>query len=129
MGTRSLTAFIIKGREEIEFATMYRQFDGYPHGHGVELAEFISGGQERLYNGIGCLAAQVVAHFKITREVGGIYLEIPGDRGLGEEYLYKVYTNDKGQLMMLCYDVDEEKTIFIGTPKKFIQKYKVKETA
>jgi hypothetical protein len=129
MGTRSLTAFIIKGKPDREFATMYRQFDGYPEGHGVELAEFISGGQERLYNGIGCLAAQVVAHFKITMEVGGIYLEIPASRGYDEEYIYEVYTNSKGQLMMSCYEVWRGKTIFVGTPEKFIQKYKVKETA
>jgi len=127
MGTRSLTAFIIKGREEIEFATMYRQFDGYPEGHGVELAELIIGEEERLYNGIGCLAAQVIAYFKPIKS--GVYLEPPGARGVGEMYLYKVYTNDKGKLMMLCYDVDKKKTIFVGTPEKFIQKYKVKETA
>lgn len=126
MGTRSLTAFIIKGREEIEIATMYRQFDGDPKWHGVELAELISG-EEKLYNGIGCIAAQVIAHFKPIKS--GIYLEPPGARGVGESYLYKVYTNDKGQLMMLCYNVDKEKTIFIGTPEKFISKYKVKETA
>jgi hypothetical protein len=129
MGTRSLTAFIMKGKQDIEFATMYRQFDGYPSGHGVELAEFI-GGQDRMYNGIGCLAAQVVAHFKITREVGGIYLEIPASRGYGEEYIYEVYTNGKGQLMMSCFDVDKEKTVFVGTPEKFIAKYKkVEQTA
>lgn len=44
MGTRSLTAFIIKGEQDKEIATMYRQFDGQPNWHGVELAEFISGG-------------------------------------------------------------------------------------
>ena len=126
MGTRSLTAFIIKGREEKEICTMYRQFDGDPKWHGVELAELISG-EEKLYNGIGCLAAQVIAYFKPIKS--GVYLEPPGARGVGEMYLYKVYTNDKGKLMMLCYEVDKEKTIFIGTPEKFIQKYKVKETA
>jgi hypothetical protein len=129
MGTRSLTAFIMKGKQDIEFATMYRQFDGYPSGHGVELAEFI-GGQDRMYNGIGCLAAQVVAHFKITREVGGIYLEIPASRGYDEEYIYEVYANSKGQLMMSCFDVAKDKTVFVGTPEKFIAKYKkVEQTA
>ena len=29
---------------------MYRQFDGYPTGHGAELAEFLNGG--RLVNGL-----------------------------------------------------------------------------
>jgi hypothetical protein len=126
MGTRSLTAFIIKGKEDKEFATMYRQFDGYPEGHGLQLAEFLNKGEELTYNGMGCLAAQVVANFKT--KCGNIYLEIPGDRYLGEEYVYEVYTNNKGQLMMSCFDVWKGKTIFVGTPQKFIAKYKVKET-
>lgn len=124
MGTRSLTAFLIKGKEDREFVTMYRQFDGYPKGHGLQLAEFIIGEEERLYNGIGCLAAQVIAHFKPIKS--GIYLEPPGARDLGEDYVYEVYVNQDGTVRMSCYDVDEEKTIFIGTPEKFIEKYKTK---
>lgn len=127
MGTHSLTAFIIKGKEDREFVTMYRQFDGQPKWHGVELAEFIIGEEERLYNGIGCLAAQVIAHFKPIKS--GIYLEPPGARDLGEDYVYGVYVNQDGTVRMSCYDVDKEKTIFIGTPEKFIEKYKTKETA
>ena len=35
MGTRSLTVIQSNGKE---FFNMYRQFDGYPEGHGMELA-------------------------------------------------------------------------------------------
>ena len=42
MGTRSLT-FVYDGDEPI--VNMYRQFDGYPEGHGQELAEFLCSGK------------------------------------------------------------------------------------
>jgi hypothetical protein len=95
MGTRSLT-FVYNETNNGEKATpiinMYRQYDGYPSGHGAELAEFLSGGRlvnglsgmgkERQFNGMGCLAAQMVANFK---------------DGAGSFYLYPVTTTDCGQ--------------------------------
>jgi len=84
MGTRSLT-YVYEGKKEeyvLPFVCMYRQFDGYPSGHGSELAEFLlsgrlvtglSGmGKSRQFNGMHCLAAQLVADFK--KDSGGIYL-------------------------------------------------------
>ncbi len=44
MGTRSLT--ILCGRDA-EIAVLYRQYDGYPEGHGRELAEILSKAPER----------------------------------------------------------------------------------
>ena len=95
MGTRSLT-FVYSETSNGEKATpiinMYRQYDGYPSGHGAELAGFLSGGRlvnglsgmgkERQFNGMGCLAAQMVANFK---------------DGAGSFYLYPVTTTDCGQ--------------------------------
>lgn len=78
MGTRCLTVFM---DAEEEICNMYRQMDGYPDGHGQELADFLSGfkvcnginmADERvvlkLANGMGCLAAQTVAFFKVQGE-------------------------------------------------------------
>jgi hypothetical protein len=100
MGTRSLT-FVYEEYKDgpVPILCLYRQFDGYPEGHGAELAEFLSGfeivngfGQkrEKLANGMGCLAAQMVAHFKT--EVGQFYIQapIPG-RDDGQDYEYHVY--------------------------------------
>ena len=74
MGTRSLTVF---QEYDAEIVVMYRQFDGYPSGHGIDLSEFLAGGKmvnglslnenERVFNGMSCLAAQVIAHFKTDR--------------------------------------------------------------
>ena len=42
MGTRSLTTFDDEWKNE-EIAVLYRQYDGYPQGHGKELFEFLDG--------------------------------------------------------------------------------------
>ncbi len=96
MGTRSLTIFSEDGGFEI--GVLYRQMDGYPEGHGMELAKLLAGitmvsglpieKPEKLANGMSCLAAQVVAHFK--QGPGGFYLCPAGTRKCGEEYTYFV---------------------------------------
>ena len=97
MGTRSLT--IVEGEEGAEICVLYRQYDGYPTGHGAKLKSFLEGirivnglslgNDERVANGMDCLAAQIVAHFK--KEPGGFYLHPAGTRDCGEEYIYTVY--------------------------------------
>jgi hypothetical protein len=82
---------------------MYRQFDGYPSGHGKELAEFLKpmeivnglrpgAAENKIANGAGCLAAQMVAHFK--DEPGGIYLQSVTNRDYDSiDYIYHVYVD------------------------------------
>lgn len=104
MGTRCLTVFEDERHNEI--AVLYRQFDGYPEGHGKELFEYLDG--KRLVNGIGmgddtnafngmeCLAASTVAHFKDG--IGGFYLYPAKTRGMGEEYVYTVKPGNGGKI-------------------------------
>ena len=96
MGTRSLTFIYNEHNEAI--LNLYRQYDGYITGHGAELAEFLAGktlvngfGKEStdLANGMGCLAASLVAHFKET--VGGFYIHSVTDTQCGQDYEYHVY--------------------------------------
>jgi len=95
MGTRSLT-FVYDGDKAI--INMYRQFDGYPSGHGTELAEFLGSGEmvngysdkdAKQFNGMGCLAAQMIANFK--NSVGGFYIHAVTDTVCGQDYEYHVY--------------------------------------
>jgi hypothetical protein len=137
MGTRSLTTFIDKWTNEktqkvkqIKIVTMYRQFDGYPKGMGIDLAEFLAKGKlvygissaetELVFNGMSCLAAQAVAHFK--EGPGGIYLHRGGTINCDEEYRYEVIaTEGSSEIIMRCYDVYKKKWIFQGTPTQFIE--------
>ena len=77
---------------------MYRQFDGYPSGHGQELAEFLLSGEmvngfssidKTQFNGMGCLAAQMIVNFKKT--VGGFYIHAVTDTDCWQDYEYHVY--------------------------------------
>ena len=97
MGTRSLT-FVYDGDKPI--INMYRQFDGYPEGHGIELAEFLMSGEmvngysdndAKQFNGMGCLAAQMIVHFK--KSVGGFYIHAVTDTECWQDYEYHVYEN------------------------------------
>lgn len=99
MGTRSLT-FVYDDTSKV--MCMYRQFDGYPSGHGAELAGFLSsfeavtngiavGETRKTANGMGCLAAQMVAAFKVG--AGGFYLYPTNSSDVGEEYEYHVYAD------------------------------------
>jgi hypothetical protein len=133
MGTRSLTAILDEQGNEI--CVMYRQYDGYPSGHGLELAEFLKpftivngygmddkAGQ--VANGMNDLAAQLVAHFKDG--VGNIYLHAAGTRDAWEEYLYTVsWMEDpiRGVEYVIprlkCEDIYHKKVLFDGPAAAF----------
>ena len=97
MGTRSLT-FVYE--DNAPLVCMYAQWDGYPRGHGFDLSKFLNSFDaivsgintketRKIANGMGCLAAQMIAHFK--KDVGGYYI-YPVDCGdCGQEYEYHIY--------------------------------------
>jgi hypothetical protein len=125
MGTRSNTVVINGG---VKILNLYRQFDGYPSGHGAELAAFLAPltmvngyGPDAVNqaNGMGCLAAQLVAHFK--KGVGSFYIDNPnGD--CDNDYTYTISGNtqepDKG-LTIAVVDYRGKK-IFTGNIASFI---------
>ena len=98
MGTRSLT-FVYDG--ETPIINMYRQYDGYPTGHGAELAEFLApytlvnglgiNETRKVANGMGCLAAQLVSNFKDG--AGGFYLYPTSAVDCGQDYEYHIFDN------------------------------------
>ena len=98
MGTRSLTTFKEDYTDE-EIVVLYRQMDGYPEGHGIDLFRFLNNmnmvngmkpqEKRKTSNGMSCLAAQMIAYFK--DEPGGFYLYRADTRDIGEEYVYTIY--------------------------------------
>jgi len=122
MGTRSLT-FVYDGDKPI--INMYRQYDGYPEGHGRELAEFLMSGEmvngfsddnAKQFNGMGCLAAQMIAHFK--KSVGGFYIHPVTDTECWQDYEYHVYENRvviKNPNTVIFSDTYEQFSTFCST--------------
>jgi len=136
MGTRSLTIFKDDNKE---IGVMYRQYDGYPSGHGIELSEFLSDmiivnglssdQPNKVANGMGCLSAQVVAHFK--DEPGNIYLYAPNTRHVWEEYIYEIYGNENEEVRIKVFEAGWEehptKELFEGTAKEVLNWCKQQE--
>ena len=101
MGTRALVRVIDRNEEIL---CLYRQFDGYPDGLGQELADFatpltIGNGipvdATDFANGMGCFAAQLVAHLK--DKAGNVYVYAPGTKDVGEEiYVHPASGRRKG---------------------------------
>ena len=125
MGTRSLTYVFDQNYDAI--VCMYRQFDGYPSGHGIELAEFLLSGEvvngiplnanKRLFNGMGCLAAQMIDSFK--EDAGGIYLHAPSlDRDDWQDYEYHVSEN---RVIVYAGTRSQGNIIFDGCWSKFAE--------
>jgi hypothetical protein len=135
MGTRCLTFVYEKyGQVQKPVVNMYRQFDGYPTGHGAELSEFLS--SDLSANGMGCLAAQMVAHFK--KSPGGFYIHPTDVTDCGQDYEYHIYDSDKGLYIEVIncgcnmFGVtmsDQHDFVFKGNLKEFTEFCKEKETA
>ena len=118
MGTRCLT-FVYDGN--VPVINIYRQFDGYPSGHGHELAQFLNSktlvngyGEQNSAeaNGMGCLAAQLIVQLK--HGVGGIYIHPVTSTDCFQDYEYHVYKNK-------VVVKDPTAVIFEGTWKQFAQ--------
>jgi hypothetical protein len=132
MGTRS-TTIILDGNQEI--CRIYRQFDGYPEGHGVELARIcsvtlVNGFQANMTwdshaNGMQDLAAIIVA--KLKTGIGNVYLEpIGGPINDWCEYVYYVRAgaNNRPRIEINSFTGDK---IYSGTPERLINKYEPKK--
>jgi hypothetical protein len=153
MGTRSLTRVIETWNDEKTnklkkqtLVCMYRQMDGYPSGMGSDLAEFLNGGKlvngislaesERVFNGMGCLAAQLVAHFKDG--AGGYYLYPTNVKDAWQNYEYEIIQHENEPIQLKVIEVGYmnakgkycrgKKTLYFGSPKGFESWLQLSET-
>jgi hypothetical protein len=96
MGTRSTTT-VYDG--ETPILTFYRQYDGYPSGHGQEIADFlahktvvngIGTDDGTIFNGPGDLAVRLLTAIKGNPNEAGALYAIPHDQAGEEDYHYDV---------------------------------------
>ena len=106
----------------------YSHWDGYPSGFGKNLYNFLkdftivnglsSDQNEKVANGMGCLAAQIIAHFKI--EPGNFYILYECENH-DYEFNYELEFTDELRIRVLNYN----KTLFSGTIPEFGKYLKV----
>ena len=116
MGTRSLT-FTYDSTGGTIFC-LYRQYDGYPEGHGLELAEILDTTSN---NGMECLSASIVAKLKTGAYNTYIYPSETDDAG--QDYEYHVY-EDRVEIRGYPFP---DRVIFSGTYAEFLEFCKSKE--
>ena len=122
MSTRALVRFVNKKGKNV--ATIYKHFDGYPEGFGLDLANFLSDmvivegidlvHKGHVANGMECLAAQVVAFFK--QGVGDVYL-YPSDTlesDTDANYVYVIKDKGDGDVLFIVYN--GSRVLFSGNP-------------
>lgn len=96
MGTRSLTHVHDNNGEPL--LTIYQQYDGYPSGVGKTIKEILQGSKvvngfgrdanDKTHNGMGCLAATLVA--KRKEGIGNVYIYPAGSHDCGEDFTYTI---------------------------------------
>ena len=125
MGTRSNTIIY---DDDVQILNLYRQHDGYLSGHGIELLEFLepmtivngfSIGEPNQANGAGCLAAQVIAHFKVG--VGGFYIvPLQEEDDYAHDYTYTIKVGRQlggGNISITVHAYEDQ--IFEGSIQSF----------
>ena len=136
MATRAMIS-IAKREEGVSFSEepnqtivdIYHHWDGYPEGLGVTLGWYLSGkrvvngissamNENLVYNGMGCLAASLVAHLKDGP--GNVYIE-PRESHGWIDYHYYIW-GDEGKSIYISIFSDD-KCIFVGEPEDLLDRY------
>ena len=122
MSTRSLTRVRWESKSPA-IVCMYRHCDGYPSGHGLDLATWLAGkvvgngarNGPNYFNGIEHLAARMVAYFSDLHPNSNIYLVVPAETR-AEEYNYEIYLDSKDRILMEASGYDSS---FVGFPADY----------
>ena len=139
MATRGIVRFAER-KEGVSFnehpenveVQIYNHYDSYPEGLGLNLAEFLSDFRvvnglgsdlpDKVANGMGCLAAQLIADMK--NGPGNVYVEKPHEDRSWIDYTYYIWCKENKGTWISIFDYDDN-CIFVGEPQKLIDKYKV----
>ena len=136
MATRAMIS-IVKREEGVSFSEIpnrtivdiYHHWDGYPEGLGVTLGWYLSGkrvvngissgsNEDLIFNGMGCLAASLVAHLKDGP--GNVYIE-SRDSHSWIDYHYYIWGYEGKTIYISIFSGDE--CVFVGEPEDLLDKY------
>lgn len=122
MSSRSVTYFV---DDDKTIVGMYCHGDALPNHYGKSLGKFlrkfklVNGlgmDNHNIANGIGCLAAQTIAHFK---KGAGKYYIVSKDY-VDRDLEYHVYSPDEKEIWVRVRNSDEEE-LFVGNISDFVK--------
>ena len=130
MATRNLTMIINRkhaedsslgfaenpvGLSDKSYVNIYLHHDGYPEWQGVQIANW-------LHTNARQDAAAMAAKFVHDHYYDSAYLY--ADAGhIDHQYTYVIWTGDKDDMWVSCYDQYNSNCVFVLKPEKIISKY------
>ena len=103
---------------EKAFFNIYRHWDGYPAGLGVDIAKACNNIKDK---NVSEFAIDFVS---VLEDTNRIELLAISDVDMGQEYIYTIFPkNDTSEVFISIYDVWQNKVVFVGQPDKLIDKY------
>ena len=108
--------------------SIYNHYDGYPEGLGVTLASYLEGSKivnglggnrDDVFNGLGCLAASLIAELK--EEPGNVYIDDPNRPHGWLDYEYYIWGDDYKDIWISIFSDGD--CIFVGKPQQLLVKY------
>ena len=130
MSTRNLTMVVERdyaSNHELGFAqdprnlgdnsyvNMYLHHDGYPQWQGVQLAKWVLANARQ--DGSAMAAKLVHDHY-----YDSCYL-YANPENIDHQYTYVIWTGDKDDMWISCYDQYKSKCVFVLKPEKVISRY------
>ena len=103
---------------EKAFFNIYKHWDGYPTGLGVDIAKICN---NIIDKNISEFAIDFVSMLEDTSRIELLAIS---EVDMGQEYIYTIFPkNDTPEVFISIYDVWQDKVIFVGQPDKLIEKY------
>ena len=100
------------------YVNMYMHHDGYPEWQAVQIANWLLAGNN------GCQDGQRLAS-KLVHDMyyDSCYLQRAGHFQSDIEYIYTIWSGDRDNIHVTCWDVRSESCKFVLKPEKIISKY------
>ena len=100
------------------FFNIYKHWDGYPAGLGVDLAKVCKTIKDK---NVSEFAIELVNVFEVMDKIELLAIS---EVDMGQEYIYTVLPkDDTSEVFISIYDVWQKKVVFVGQPDKLIEKY------
>ena len=103
--------------DDNSFVNMYLHHDGYPEWRGVQLANWI-----KANNNICGDSSKLAAKLVHDMYYDSCYL-YPNPDEIDHQYTYVVWTGDKDDIWISCYDQYSSTCVFVLKPNKVIERY------
>ena len=86
---------------------------------GTKIVNGLGGDRDTDFNGLGCMAASIIAELK--EEAGNVYIDNPNSPHGWLDYEYVIWGSDHKDIWISVFNCGD--CIFVGKPYKLLREY------